>query len=474
MKKILLFNPPSGLYRRDNRCQNRVEDQTVNVVFPPMELLYCAAILEKQGHKVWVRDYPAQRDGEDVFLADLVEIQPDYAILTVTIATLENDLRTTALIKERLPNTITAAKGEPLHWMDEEIIQETRSLDIILRGEVEGTIAEFIRSDDWSQIPGVTFLRNEEIVRTPIREQFVDLNTLPFPARNLIQNDLYRSPETRNPLTTIVTSLGCPHQCIFCSVPVLTGTNVRVRSPESVVAEIEECVNQYGIREFLFHADTFTLNKKWVIALCQLILDKGLPIRWGCNSRVDSIDAERLQWMKRAGCWVVGFGVESGNNQHLEWMKKRATAQQAVEAVRLCREVVIRAHAFFVFGFPWDTEESIRELIHFARELDPDFFDFNVAFPLPGTELASLTTERGLISRERLRGGGYAFGAVSTETLSPEELATWRRRALWKMYLRPRYILRTLKNAGSPSTALNYLRAALAKIKNLLFSGREA
>src|SRR5690606_28246725 len=166
------------------------------------------------------------------------------------------------------------------------------------------------------------------------------------------------------------------------------------------------------------------------------------------------------------------FGVESGNNAHLDLMKKRATAEQAREAVRLCRGHDIRSHAFFAFGFPWDTEESIRELINFAADLDPDFFDFNVAFPLPGTELDRLVTEKGLVIKERLRNGGYAVGAVATETLSAEELEAWRRRALWRMYLRPHYIFRTFKNAGSPAIMLNYLRAAAGRACNLAFPSR--
>ncbi|MDP8242802.1 MAG: radical SAM protein [Candidatus Hinthialibacter antarcticus] len=468
MKRILLFNPPSGLYRRDNRCQNKVEDQTVNVVFPPMELLYNASILENAGCEVRVRDYPAMNADFHHLENDVREFQPDYAIFTATIATLDNDLQAARLIKELCPNAVTAAKGEPLHYMDEEIIKRNPELDAVLRGEVEAYIERFVDGSDWASLPGLTFLRDGEVVRTSSENAVLNLDELPFPARHLTDVTLYRSPESRNQLTTVVTSLGCPFKCIFCSVPAMTGTNVRYRTPESVVAELEHCMSEHGIHEFLFHADTFTLNKNWVIRLCQLIVQKKLDIRWGCNSRVDTLDEERLIWMKRAGCWVIGFGVETGNDEHLKSIKKSATGAQAREAVALCRKLNVRSHAFLTFGYPWDTDETIRELIQFASELDPDFFDFNMVFPLPGTELDKIVGEKNLVIRERLSNGGYAVGAVSTESLSPDQLERWRRKALWTMYLRPHYIIRTLRNAGSPGKALNYLSAAMQRARNLL------
>lgn len=437
-----------------------------------MELLYPAAILERAGHKVWVRDYPALNASWNDLIADLKEMNPDWAVFTATIATLDSDLQSAEIVKQHCPNAVTAAKGEPLHYLDEDIINKTKDLDIILRGEVDGYIADLVGGASWDSLPEATYREEDSIIRTNRHKDLLDINDLPFPARHLIDNNIYLSPETRNPLTTIVTSLGCPYKCIFCSVPAMTGAKVRYRSPENVVAELEECIQKYGIREFLFHADTFTLNKRWVIELCSLIVKKRLDIRWGCNSRVDSIDEERLIWMKRAGCWVVGFGVESGNDEHLSAMKKGATADQARAAIRLCRKHGVRSHAFFVFGFPWDTHESICELVNFAKELDPDFFDFNVAFPLPGTELDRLVSQKGLVVRERLRCGGYAVGAVSSETLSAQELEKWRKRALWKMYLRPRYIARTFWNAGSPAIALNYLRAAISRVFNLIKPGR--
>ncbi len=140
-----------------------------------------------------------------------------------------------------------------------------------------------------------------------------DLDLGPYPARHLARNELYFRPDTGAPQTTVVTSRGCPSKCIFCLAPKISGSRVRRRSPENILGELRECVERHGIRDFLFRSDLFHHGSKWVLDLCQLIVDARLDIRWSCNSRVDTLDEARLEAMKRAGCWLIAFGVESGS-----------------------------------------------------------------------------------------------------------------------------------------------------------------
>src|SRR5690606_18142765 len=151
---------------------------------------------------------------------------------------------------------------------------------------------------------------------------------------------------------------------------------------QNVVEELKECVEKHGIREFLFHGDTFTINKKWLLELCALIQSEKLDIHWGCNSRVDTMDDERAAAMKAAGCWVVAFGIETGDDEMLKHMKKNATTQQARDAVACVKRNGLRVHTFFVIGLPWETEQTLENTWNFVRDLDPDFFDFNIATPL--------------------------------------------------------------------------------------------
>ena len=247
----------------------------------------------------------------------------------------------------------------------------------------------------------------------------------------------------------------------------MSGYRVRYRSPEQIMREIDECVTQHGIREFLFHGDTFTINRKWLLELCDRIIASGHKIRWGCNSRVDTMDDERAERMRRAGCWVVAFGVESGNQEIVDYMKKGQRIERAIQAAEICRRHGLRVHTFFVIGTPLETRETLEETFNLARRIDPDFFDFNIAYPLPGTELYEIVNREGLWERDPSQ-TGYAAAAVRTRELSSVDLTEWRRRALLRMYLRPHYIARTLLRAGSPTVAMNYVRAGTRRLRQLI------
>lgn len=439
------------------------------MVFPPLDLAYLAALLEQGGHECRIEDYPACGRSWGDYEKDLAEFRPDLTVIAATEPTLANDLVAAKVAREICPETKVGARGEVFLSLDRRILDENPVLDFVCRGESDDSVVRYASGEDLAGLPGLTWRSENGAVRNPEAGLIEDLNALPFPARHLLRNDQYVSPVTRRPMTTVQTARGCPAECIFCPVPVLYGKKVRYRTPASIVDEIEECRNNLGIEEFLFHADTFTLHKRWVIELCKILLERNINVRWYCNSRVDTIDAERLKWMKRAGCAVIGFGIECGNDPGLEAMKKGATVAEARRAIALCREYGVKSHAFFSFGFPWDTEETLEETLAFAHDLDPDFFDFNIAFPLPGTELHRWASRDGLlVDTGSDRQGGYAVAALRTPTMSAEYLEAFRKRALWSMYLRPRYITRTLAGAGSMAIALNLMRAAFSRARRLL------
>ena len=464
-KRCLLLQPPSGLYRRDDRCQSKVDDQTVRIIFPPIYLAYMAAVLEKIGVECRIFDAPAARLGWNELENTLREFDPDLLVLGVTQATFDQDSQAATLAKNSCTGVTTVARGEIFLSEDESSLTRMPDLDIVIRGESELPVGDIAQGIPLNEIRGLTYRDVDGIHRNPNRPFLEDLDQLPYPARHLLDNSLYISPETRRPLTVIQANRGCPSTCIFCPAWTFSGRKIRTRSPENILGEIQLCVEKFGIDDFYFNADTFTYDREWTIELCKAIIDSNLKIRWGCNSRVDTIDAERLNWMKKAGCWVIGFGIETGDKESLELMNKDTTLEQAEKAVRLCKEAGIRVHTFFVIGFPWETREHVQRTVNFARKLDPDFFDFNIATPLPGTPLWNQVKREGLWESG---GGSYAEASTRTQMLTAEELTRLRRRALWGMYLRPRYILRTLKNAGPLPKKINYLRAAIQRAWGLM------
>lgn len=473
--RAFLINPPTGLYRRDDRCQCKVEDQTVQIVFPPIELATIAAALRQAGAEVRIADYPAMGVSWDQYTADLKAYRPDMVLVNVITATCQQDFDALAAAKEILgrDQVLTLAKGEYMEALGEQALAERPEIDFGFHGEIEHVLEQFCLGQPLEALPGLVWRRPGEeghpstVQRNPGHPLIEDLDSIPPPARDLLDNRLYLSPETGNPLTIIHGNRGCPAKCIFCPAGVMSGYKVRYRTPASIMAEIDECVTRFGIREFLFHGDTFTLNKNWLLELCDRIIASGHKIHWGCNSRVDTMDDERAMRMRQAGCWVVAFGVETGNPGIMEKLKKGQKVERAEQAIATCKRNGLRTHAFFVIGTPWETAATLEDTYRFARKLDTDFFDFNIAYPLPGTELHEIAEREGLI--EKTNGNsGYASAAVRTYELSSRQLTQWRRKALLSMYLRPHYIVRTLARAGSPRVIRNYLKAGLRRFRQLM------
>ncbi len=468
-KRVLLMNPPTGLYRRDDRCQSKVEDQSVRVVFPPIELGVLAAMARGRGAEVIIRDYPTVGATAADYVRDLESFRPDLLLLNTTAHTIFEDLAAFAIAREKFPGVRTVAKGESVAVRAEELLPDHPELDLIMDGEAELAFVEILEDRDPATILGIVRRGADgQAVRNAPRPLVEPLDQLPIPARDLFDNTLYRSPENGRMITAIYAQRGCPAKCIFCPAGSMFEYRVRERSVENVLDEISECVNRFGIRDFLFHGDTFTLHKRWLLELCDGLIRRGLDVRWGCNSRVDTIDDERAAAMKRAGCWVVAFGFEHGDQGILDKMKKGQRAEKAFDAVAVCRRHGLKVHGFFVIGMPWETRETLETTLGFVRRLGPDFFDFNIAYPLPGTEFHDICVKDNLFETPDLSKGGYAQAAVRTYALSSAELTAWRRDALLRMYSRPSFIFRTLKNAAAAGNTRHYAKAALHRLSSLL------
>lgn len=465
--KVLLINPPTGRYIRSDRCQAPVDTRVAEPARPPMDLAYMAGALEGMGAQCLIRDYPMERLSIGALEKDCCVFGPDMAVINVTTPTIKDDLETVKLLKKIDPDILTVAKGAHFMVFDKQVLEEYESLDVAIRGEPEFTIKEIASGKSREQILGITYRNGSGVARNPDRPFLNNLDELSFPARHLLNNGLYLAPDTSRPIAFINTARGCPAGCCFCAAGMVSGQNIRMRSVSSVIRELEQCVNEFGFKDFFFEADTFTWHKDWVIDFCEQIIKSNLRIRWAANSRVDTLDEERLKWMKKAGCYIIGFGAESASQALLDKMHKKIVPGQIERAVNLCNRYGVESFLVFVVGLPWETKETANETEHFVKKSKASFIEVNVAYPLPGTEFYRIARENNLFDEGALFGHNYSFPLVRSFALSTPELAILRKRILRTFYFRPGYIAKRIFKVRSFSEGLNYCRRAMKLTANL-------
>ncbi|CAN5340383.1 radical SAM protein [soil metagenome] len=468
-KRAFFVVPPTGRYIREDRCQTPIDRLKTVALRSPIDLMYAAAAFESQGLECRLADYPGEEWGWERLEADLKEFRPDFVVLSITTPSLGEDLKAAVLIKKVLPDCVTIAKGAHFNTLDIATIEKCPQLDLALRGEYEETCMEIAQGKSPRDIKGLTWRGADgQAVRNEGRALPGDLDSIPYPARHLGNNTLYIRPDTDELQTTIVTNRGCPFSCTYCLANQVSGLKNRYRSVENVMGEIRECVTKHGIRNFLFRSDLFTQNKKWVIELCNKIVEEKLDISWASNSRVDTVNPDVLAAMKRAGCWLIAFGVEKGSNAALEAINKKATIEQAREALAMTRAAGIRRSIYILVGLPDDNAEAIALDIEFAKELDPDYLEIFYPYPFPGTILYKEAVAAGLLEDGTIPREAYGLPAMPTKHLTMEQLANLRTQSLRKFYMRPRFIARTLGNVRSLRELNNYVKYGFLQVKQIL------
>lgn len=474
-KKILLIYPPSPVMNREDRCQQPVKELLVIPPLPPMDLMYMAAVAEEITKPCYfetkIVDYSLeevknekqkiQSNPLDKFKSDLKEFQPDYLVVNVASTTFENDLSVLALAKKILPNIITIAKGAHFLTSNTDILYKYKALDLIIVGEAEETLKEILSEKPYPKIKGLCY-RDGFVPKYTGKRPFVqDLDKLPFPARHLVNNNIFRRPDNNKVQAIIKVSRGCPHHCFFCLATPVSGAKVRVRSAENIIEEIRECVETYNINNFLFWSDIFNADREWTLDLCEKIIESGLKITWSANTRADTIDEEMAELMYDSGCRLVSIGVESGSQYILDKIGKKITINEIRDAVKIFKKAKIKIYNYFVIGLPWDNENTIEETIDFAIRLNSDFVSFYTATPLPGTRFYKFAKENNLFSGNDSFKNAYYAPVINTMCLSKERVFELHKSAIKRFYLRPGYILQALLNIRSFAELKNYVKAGL-------------
>jgi radical SAM superfamily enzyme YgiQ (UPF0313 family) len=304
-------------------------------------------------------------------------------------------VQTLQYCKGKAPGATAVMGGPHVTFTDEDTLRKFPGVDVIVRGEGEDTTRELIQAlekgESLEKVRGLTFRQNGKVRRTDNRPWIPDLNVLPVPDRTLFPISRYLA--MRVPVS-VLSSRGCPMDCSFCAGHRMTGRKGRFRNPYQVVDEIE-AAHRLGFEEVCIDDDLFTRKRTHVFAICDEMIRRGLKMDMYIFARVDTVDSELLRKLRAAGCKMICFGLESGNQKILDLADKRATPEKARRAVELCKEVGISPLGSFILGLPGETRETIEETLSFAQSLGIPY-GFHLLSPFPGTRIREKAADYGL------------------------------------------------------------------------------
>jgi len=478
--KICLIYPPTEHMIKTNVPS--VVDE-VTGFYPPLGLLYVAGAVEaSERHEVSVIDCVAEGLTDDALDARIRSEAPEVVgIQAITFSII--DACDVARAVKKLDRAIPVVMGGPHANLFPEETLSLPEVDFVLLGEGESNIVLFLdgvggksdrsdrsdRSDmsELSDVPGIAFRDAEgQTVFGPPNPLIENMDSLPMPSRQLLDQGRYSSVLARGKLmTTVMSSRGCPARCIFCDRPHL-GKTFRARSAANVADELQMCAEEYGIDEFFFYDDTFTIDRKRVLEICAAVRERKIKVYWDIRARVATLDREVLEALGAAGCVRIHIGIESGNEKILKTMRKGVDLGKARQVFSWCRELGIETLAYFMFGFPGEGHEEVRDTIDYALSIDCDYVHAAATTPFPGTELYRLGLETGLYEndywREFARNPTPGFlPGLWTERLTREEIVGYMFELYRRFYRRPSYVLRRLMKVRSPRQFIRYARAGM-------------
>jgi anaerobic magnesium-protoporphyrin IX monomethyl ester cyclase len=433
MNPILLINPP-------------ITGKKPSLLIPSLGLGYLASALRRQGLEAKIIDAPAMAMDFEAVAKEAAGIQPQMIGITCTTPLSDSAYKLARMLRSQAKFLILG--GAHASALGAKVFQECPEFDFAFLGEAEESFPAFaqklLSGEKNPEFPGVIWPGHSS---EPVKISTPD--RLAFPAWDLMPMKNYRHPLfPGDQVATMISSRGCPYQCVFCDKSVC-GSRFRPRSPENVLKEIEELRHNLGVNSIIFYDDLFTLDSGRVIEICKQIIDRKLKVKWKCEGRVNLVDEQALEWMKKAGCRMIAYGMESGNQKSLDWLNKGVKVEQIKQAVRKTREAGIKVLGYFIFGVPVETFEDELESVEFAIRLDLDYVQFASLSPFPGSKLYDIAVAKGWY-RDAKGPGPEEYGErrplLITDYWTEDRLKLILREAYRKFYLRPGYILREALN----------------------------
>ena len=330
----------------------------------------------------------------------LAEHRPAVLGLSVKSSTLEAALSVARLAKASDPRTLVVAGGPHPSATGGQMLLDP-AVDVCVLGEGEATLVELLRAlergEPLERVRGLVVRRGARVTGTPPRAPLADLDALGFPARHAPETLLGFADYPPQAFAHLMATRGCPMNCLFCGSRDVWGRRTRFRSPEHVAAEVDHLRRSMGMSSFHFDDDTFGVTRAYLGRLCHALAGLDPPVAWSCEIHVRLVDDQTIAQMKRAGCHTVQLGIESGDDAILRRIRKGFTVEQALEAARVIAAQGVRLHTFFMGGFPWETEQTLRRTHEVIRRLDCEKVVYSLFTPYPGSEAYDLCRRLGLV-----------------------------------------------------------------------------
>jgi radical SAM superfamily enzyme YgiQ (UPF0313 family) len=447
-QKTLLVNPPlvGGVaFTRQGRCQER--EEVLGTTKPPYTLAVIASLLRQIGADVRLVDLTAERRSAEDLIArlDREVFRPSLILFPTTTPTLDADVSEMAKLKRHFGAPLFCF-GPHASTTPHASMLRAPAVDGMFVGEPEDAALQLARLeslDRLSAIPSLTWRQNGIVIPHSVQGSYSDFLAMPYPAWDLVPLKSYNLPLVNRPYTLVETSRGCPYACDFCVAPIHQGHKFRERGAKAIVDEIERGYRQFGLDFFYLWGDTVTLNVKTFTAFCDELIARKLPIRWFGNARADNLtDPAFVHRLRKAGCWMLAMGIETESEDIRKNMVKRLDRQKIQLAIRNMRDAGIRSFAFFIFGYPGESLETIEHTIDYAIELDPDFANFYPAVPYPGTELYNKAVRDGLLVEEDWSRMEYSYYLLRGNGLDETVVMGAINRAKRRFFMRPKYLAR--------------------------------
>jgi anaerobic magnesium-protoporphyrin IX monomethyl ester cyclase len=431
-------------------------------IYLPYGMAILAAVLREKGHEVFVVDAYAEGLSEAEHTQRVAEIEPDLIGVGPWTESLIGEMEGARILKNKLPGVPLVVGGPHASLYPKETLDRYSFVDYVVFGEAEETILELVDNlhdpERLKDVPGVGLRIDGEAVLAPPRPPVQDLDSLPFPAFDLFPMEKYFSSLAKKDKSTyILSTRGCPFKCRYCTKPVADKRIVRYTSPDYILKLLNHLVFDHGMQEVHFFDDTFTLDKKRVLTICDGINNSELAgkLSWTIRTRVDTVNPQVLEALKKAGCYRVGYGVESGNPEILKAMDRGISLKKAFEVISYTKKIGLETAANYMIGYPGESKQTYRNTLQFAKKLNTDFANFSVTVAKPD----SLLYEDYLEIHKRDIWREFALGKIdyvkknevrfAGKDYGIEDLDRMSTRAYVIYYFRPVIIWRHLKRLSS-------------------------